>query len=151
MLHKPGKITKIYSLAQFLGNKSMNNHTSTNVNTCSRLCSVTFPLSFSSNLCMKVEIMTRRSYFKSKIPVVGVALCVPHCFFLFWGSVRYPLIFNVLHQHRPHTVPDLHANTSPASTPKHMNPELHANRSPASTAKQTHHLHCTQLNYKTWD
>lgn len=84
-----------------------------------------------------------------KIPIFRVALCVPHCFFLFWGSVRSPLIFNVLHQHRPHMVPDLHANKSPASTAKHMNPDLHANRSPASTAKHTYHLHCTQLNYKT--
>lgn len=42
-------------------------------------------------------------------------------------------------------VPDLHANTSPASTPKHMNPELHANQSPASTAKQAHHLHCSTI------
>lgn len=73
----------------------------------------------------------------------------PHCFFLFWGSVRSPLIFNVLHQHRPHMVPDSHANKSPASTAKHMNPDLHANRSPASAAKHTYHLHCTQLNYKT--
>lgn len=76
-------------------------------------------------------------------------MCVPHCFFLFWGSVRSPLIFNVLHQHRPHMVPDLHANKNPASSAKHMNPDLHANKSPASTAKHTYHLHCTQLNYKT--
>lgn len=84
-----------------------------------------------------------------KITVVRLAQCVPRCFFLFWGSVRSPLIFNVLHQHRPHMVPDSHANKSPASTAKHMNPDLHANRSPASAAKHTYHLHCTQLNYKT--
>lgn len=84
-----------------------------------------------------------------KITVVRRALCVPHCFFLFWGSARSPLIFNVLHQHRPHMVPDLHANKRPASAAKHMNPDLHANRSPASAAKHTYHLHCTQLNYKT--
>lgn len=84
-----------------------------------------------------------------KITVVRRARRVPHCFFLFWGSVRSPLIFNVLHQHRPHMVPDSHANKSPASTAKHINPDLHANRSPASAAKHTYHLHCTQLNYKT--
>lgn len=75
--------------------------------------------------------------------------CVPHCFFLFWRSARSPLIFNVLHQHRLHMVPDSHANKSPASSAKHMNPDLHANKSPASTAKHMYHLHCTLLNYKT--
>ena len=81
--------------------------------------------------------------------LLGLEYVSHTAFFLFWGSVRSPLIFNVLHQHRPHMVPDLHANKSPASTAKHMNPDLHANESPASTAKHTYHLHCTQLNYKT--